>query len=91
MRKEDIAGRVGRTTLAIALAETDVHGATRLAQRLIGAVTRISDGKIPLRVHAGCAVDEALAEPNAQPVDVLTRATTALRRAQEQNSGVESV
>ena len=89
VRTADVAGRVGRTTLAIAAAETDAQGTIRLAERLVRTATRHSDGRIPLIVHAGCSVDESLAEPDAQPVDVLTRAKSALRRAQALGTAVE--
>ena len=89
VRTADIGGRVGRTTLAVAAGETDAKGTIRLAERLVAAAARLADGKTPLRVHAGCSVDETLGEPDSRPVDVLTRATSALRRAQELNSTVE--
>jgi diguanylate cyclase (GGDEF)-like protein len=87
VRTADVAGRVGRTTLAVVASETDGPGTIRLAQRLIESALEHA-GSFTLRVHAGCSVDEALHEAEAQPVDVLTRATGALRSAQMSGSSV---
>jgi PleD family two-component response regulator len=87
VRTADVAGRVGRTTLAVVASETDGPGTIRLAQRLIEAAAEHA-GSFTLRVHAGCSVDETLHEAEAQPVDVLTRATSALRTAQKSNKPV---
>jgi len=91
VRTADVAGRVGRTTLAIVATETGPQGTIRLAERLIEAAARMSDGRLSLNVHAGCSIDEAIGESDSQPVDVLARATAALRRAQENDTLVEYI
>jgi PleD family two-component response regulator len=82
-RVSDAIGRLGPTEFAVIAPATGPEGAIRLVNRLGGAVeaTRIPvrGGERALRVKAGyCAVPD-FAESSIDAVELLLRATTALR------------
>jgi diguanylate cyclase (GGDEF)-like protein len=82
-RVSDAIGRLGPTEFAVIAPATGPEGAIRLVNRLSGAVeaTRIPvrGGERALRVKAGyCAVPD-FAESSIDAVELLLRATTALR------------
>jgi diguanylate cyclase (GGDEF)-like protein len=82
-RASDAIGRLGPTEFAVIAPATGPEGALRLVNRLGGAVesTRIPvrGGERSLRVRAGyCAVPD-FAESSVDAVELLLRATTALR------------
>jgi diguanylate cyclase (GGDEF)-like protein len=82
-RASDAIGRLGPNEFAVIAPATGPEGALRLVNRLGGAVesTRIPvrGGERSLRVRAGyCAVPD-FAESSVDAVELLLRATTALR------------
>ncbi len=82
-RVSDAIGRLGPTEFAVIAPATGADGAVRLVNRLGGAVeaTRIPvrGGERSVRVKAGyCAVPD-FAESSVDAVELLLRATTALR------------
>lgn len=82
-RVSDAIGRLGPTEFAVIAPATGADGAVRLVNRLSGAVeaTRIPvrGGERTVRVKAGyCAVPD-FAESSVDAVELLLRATTALR------------
>jgi diguanylate cyclase (GGDEF)-like protein len=90
-RVSDAIGRLGPTEFAVIAPATGADGAVRLVNRLGGAVeaTRIPvrGGERSVRVKAGyCAVPD-FAESSVDAVELLLRATTALR---DLRSGGES-
>jgi PleD family two-component response regulator len=90
-RVSDAIGRLGPTEFAVIAPATGADGAVRLVNRLGGAVeaTRIPvrGGERSVRVKAGyCAVPD-FAESTVDAVELLLRATTALR---DLRSGGES-
>lgn len=81
VRAGDIPARISRTTIAIA-AETNADGMRRLTDRVIAGVSAVSDSMFPLVVRAGYYAEEDLSKVQVEPVEVLARATAALRRSQ---------
>ncbi|HTY06468.1 MAG TPA: response regulator [Gemmatimonadales bacterium] len=83
-RSSDIIGRLGRSEFAVIAPATDADGAMRLAERLAAAVesrqpapgTRVSG----VKVRAGYEAVADLHETPVEPVDLLVRATAALRQ-----------
>lgn len=81
-RLSDVIGRLGPTEFAVIAPSTGPAGAVRLAERLIQAIKDKGTAKrLPVRqVRVGYeAVTNVGYEP-IQPVDLLVRASTALRR-----------
>jgi len=85
-RTSDALGRLGENEFAVLAPDTDASGALRLAQRLASAVERSlhSEGgsTSTVRVRVGFFAVADFHEASIQPVDMLVRATTALRRSQ---------
>jgi PleD family two-component response regulator len=82
-RVSDAIGRLGPTEFAVIAPATGADGAVRLVNRLGGAVeatrTPVRGGERSVRVKAGyCAVPD-FAESSVDAVELLLRATTALR------------
>jgi len=83
-RSSDIIGRLGRSEFAVIAPATDAEGAMRLAERLAAAVdarppapgTRVS----AVKLRAGYEAVADLHETPVEPVDLLVRATAALRQ-----------
>ena len=86
-RSSDIIGRLGRSEFAVIAPATDAEGAMRLAERLASAVearepapgTRVSG----VKVRAGYEAVADLHETPVEPVDLLVRATAALRQVRD--------
>jgi diguanylate cyclase (GGDEF)-like protein len=82
-RSSDAIGRLGHSEFAIIAPATTSEGALRLIQRLGGNIESspipVRGGERSLRVRAGyCAVPD-FAESPVDAVELLLRATTALR------------
>ena len=82
-RVSDAIGRLGPTEFAVIAPATGAEGAVRLVNRLGGAVEAtqipVRGGERSVRVRAGyCAVPD-FAESTVDAVELLLRATTALR------------
>jgi len=92
-RLSDTLGRLGPADFVIVAPGTDEDGASRLARRLVDALAASPELSGLHRgdgagLRAGfCAVRNPRVEP-VIPVDLLTRATMALRRAQAQGAVV---
>ncbi len=83
-RVSDAVGRIGSGEYAILAPSTGAAGATRLASRLGTALEAASGGGIQLRVRAGyCAVPDFARSP-VDVLELLLRATTALRDLQRE-------
>jgi diguanylate cyclase (GGDEF)-like protein len=82
-RVSDVVGRLGATEFAVLAPATDGPGATKLAERLVGALEgRIERGHpvTPLRVRAGLEAVGNVGYAPIKPMDLLIRASAALRR-----------
>lgn len=83
-RLSDVVGRLGPTEFAVIAPATDPQGAVRLAERLVLAIRESaasSKERLPLRqVRVGYEAVTNVGYAPIQPVDLLVRATTALRR-----------
>ena len=82
-RASDAIGRLGHSEFAVIAPATSNEGALRLIQRLGGSIEAspipVRGGERSLRVRAGyCAVSD-FAESPVDAVELLLRATTALR------------
>lgn len=88
-RVSDIMGRLGEGNFVVVAPGTDPGGAHRLAMRLLAAV---DDGVtaaagLPTRMRAGYYAIQDTEEAPVTAVDLLTRATLALRTAQADETG----
>lgn len=85
-RLSDTLGRLGETDFVVVAAGTDEVGANRLAQRLLDRLDTSTEDVFqrPLRLRAGVYAVSGSDEDAVIPVDLLTRATLALRRGQDQ-------
>ena len=87
-RSSDVIGRLGRSEFAVIAPATDAEGAARLAARLAAAVEEgraAADGPAAdLTLRAGYEAVADLHETPMEPVDLLVRATAALRQARSQ-------
>ena len=81
-RRSDVAGRVSRSEFAVLAPDTGTEGVLLLAQRLLEAAAEAADGDGPLRVRVGCCALDHPEGAGVDPVELLVRATMALRRAQ---------
>ena len=93
VRTSDVVGRVGQADFAIVAPSTESVGAARLAQRLQDAVDQSQlnserDG-LALRVSAGYCSVSNFAQAAVEPVEVLVRATSALREARASRARAE--
>ena len=82
-RVSDAVGRLGPTEFAVLAPATDEAGATKLAERLVGAIESASERGQPasrLRVRAGYEAVANVGYAPIKPLDLLTRASAALRR-----------
>ena len=90
-RTSDAVGRLGRTDFVVLAPATDSAGAVRLAKRILEASRRgvggADPGSHPFRLRAGCYAVPDFREAALEPVDVLVRATMALRQAQANPAG----
>ena len=90
-RTSDAIGRLGQTEFAVIAPATEASGAIRLAERMREVLSQVKvdvDGENrPLHVHAGyCAVPDFTAA-SIDVVEMLLRATEALRQARNHNDG----
>lgn len=83
-RLSDVLGRLGPTEFAVLAPATDPKGALRLAERMVGAIrASMSAGgqRAPVRqVRVGYEAVSNVGYAPIQPVDLLVRASAALRR-----------
>jgi diguanylate cyclase (GGDEF)-like protein len=83
-RLSDVVGRLGPTEFAVIAPATDPKGAVRLAERMVRAIrdsAAASEQRLPLRqVRVGYEAVTNVGYAPIQPVDLLVRASTALRR-----------
>ena len=87
-RLSDAVGRLGPNEFVLLAPETDREGAKRLAERVRAAIQDINqqrdrDGG-PIRVRIGCYAVEDFRDASIEPVELLTRATLALRHSQSE-------
>ena len=82
-RRSDVIGRLSQTEFAVLAPHTDPEGVLRLSRRLLADAGR-EPGAPPLRV--GCYAVENFGDAALEPVELLVRATMALRRAQRDAS-----
>jgi GGDEF domain-containing protein len=92
VRLSDCVGKVTKGEFVIVASGTDQDGARRLAERLLEALEEAPERPRrqgtggPLRVRAGYYAVPILDEESPVPLDIVTRATLALRRSQEGRS-----
>ena len=90
-RASDAIGRVGQSEFGVIAPATDGAGARRLVRRIQRAVADMgpTDDGPPLRVklRAGYAAAQNFADSPVDAVEMLLRATTALRHTNTGNSG----
>ncbi len=84
-RVSDAIGRLGPSEFGVIAPATDAAGAVRMAERIGTALreTRVplNDAFSPLRVRAGYTAVPDYHESDVDPLEMLLRATTALRAA----------
>ena len=90
-RASDAIGRLGRSEFAVIAPATEAEGAVRLMQRLGQSIesesVNLGDLEKKLRIRAGyCAVPD-FAESSVDAVEMLLRATTALRHLRSEGNG----
>ena len=92
-RTSDAIGRLGQAEFAIIAPATGARGAVQLAQRLRQTVEAqpIDFGGVPhqVRIRAGYSAVSNFAESPGDAVELLLRATTALRRGRDSNEHPE--
>ena len=86
-RVSDIMGRLGEGNFVVVAPGTDPGGAHRLAMRLLAAVDDGVGSGVSHRLRAGYYAIRDVDEAPVSPVDLLTRATLALRNAQADRTG----
>lgn len=90
-RASDAIGRLGRSEFAVIAPATEAEGAVRLMQRLGQSIesesVNLGELEKKLRIRAGyCAVAD-FAESSVDAVEMLLRATTALRHLRSEGNG----
>lgn len=90
-RSSDAIGRLGLAEFAVIAPATDATGAVRMVERLSGvleaAAVPARDGDRQIKVRAGyCAVPD-FAESSVDAIELLLRATTALRDLRKTGGG----
>src|SRR3989475_10235024 len=89
-RSSDAIGRLGRAEFAVLAPDADARGARRLGTRLGRAIARAAAPprfEHPLRLRAGYHAVRDFHPAPLGPLDLLTRATSALRAAQAGHAG----
>lgn len=85
-RVSDAIGRLGPREFGVIAPATDAEGAMRMAERIGAALqaTRVplDGGDAPVRVRAGYTAVPDYHEADVDPLEMLLRATTALRAAE---------
>lgn len=92
-RSSDAIGRLGQSEFAVIAPATNTDGALRLVRRLGGSIESspvpVRGGERSLKVQAGyCAVPD-FAESTVDAVELLLRATTALRDLKRDGESVQ--
>jgi diguanylate cyclase (GGDEF)-like protein len=90
-RASDAIGRLGRSEFAVIAPATEAEGAVRLMQRLGQSIesqsVNLGEVEKKLKIRAGyCAVPD-FAESSVDAVEMLLRATTALRHLRAEGNG----
>jgi diguanylate cyclase (GGDEF)-like protein len=90
-RASDAIGRLGRSEFAVIAPATEADGAVRLMQRLGQSIesqsVNLGEVEKKLKIRAGyCAVPD-FAESSVDAVEMLLRATTALRHLRAEGNG----
>lgn len=88
-RTSDSIGRLGEYDFVILAPNTDEPGALRLAERLsrMAEAAPPSEAADPLRLRAGYYAVPNFQAADIEPIDLLVRATLALRRSQAEREG----
>ncbi len=90
-RASDAIGRLGPMEFAIIAPATEASGARHFAERLMTAVQEsridIEGHSFPLQIRAGYAAVANFAEASIDPVELLFRASGALRLARSERDG----
>lgn len=89
-RLSDTVGRLGQADFVILAPGTDASGASRLAERVLEAVESAGvagTDEAPVQLRAGIYAVPNLGGESIIPMDLLSRATLALRKAQSDRSG----
>lgn len=86
-RLSDAVGRLGPNEFVLLAPETDQEGAKRLAERVRAAASHINNERTgaeerPIKLRIGCYAVEDFRDASIEPVELLTRATLALRHSQ---------
>lgn len=82
-RRSDVIGRLSEAEFAVVAPNTGTGGVLMLAKRLLACASEDEgEDRSPLRLRVGCYAVEDLGDAAADPVELLVRATVALRRAQ---------
>lgn len=89
-RLSDAVGRIGGTEFVVVAPATDRDGAARLAERILDSA-RQSDPHPSSTLRAGVYSVKRTPQDPSGSVDILSRATNALRRAQARNGGSDPV
>jgi PleD family two-component response regulator len=87
-RGSDVIGRLAASEFAVVAPHTDTAGALRLAER----ITECSSGdELPLRIQlrTGCYAVDDFGKARIEPLDLLVRATMALRHSPDSSSAVQ--
>lgn len=87
-RRSDVVGRLGDTEFIVVAPSTDGGGAIRMGQRILEAMEELavedaSGRKQHVAMRAGFYAPELPANEGIEPLDLVIRATSALRRSQE--------
>jgi DNA-binding response OmpR family regulator len=83
-RRSDAIGRLSQTEFVVVAPRTSSEGVLKMAQRLHEAAESFhkGEGGSQLRIRVGCYAVDDFHEAIIEPVEILVRATMALRRAQ---------
>lgn len=95
-RVSDAIGRLGPSEFVLLAPETDEAGARRLAERLRQAVDEINEERKAeatrgIRVRIGCYAVDDFRSAAIEPVEMLTRATLALRHSQAETEDPQTI
>lgn len=90
-RISDAIGRLGQMEFAIIAPATESLGALRLAERIRetveGSPLQVADTALPMRIRAGYCAVANFADSPVDAVELLLRATTALRYTSQEGNG----
>jgi PleD family two-component response regulator len=88
-RSSDSIGRLSHMDFVVLAPDTDREGVLRLAHRLAEAARRsaLAAARQSIGIRAGCYAVDDFALHRLEPVELMVRATLALRRAQAEPGG----